>query len=740
MNNASPFSQSTGNAVHVTNEQFGDDGIFEDEDKSGIDLRYIYTAIRANLLLIGVIIAAALSFAVIATLLQTPRYTATTTIQINDQSGKVFANETDLSQDQDASGWDTERFLQTQMDILDSRGLAERVAQKLRLVGNARFYEAMGVKPPAQGVPQKALRESTIGLLQRGLTSNLPRNSRIAAINFESTEPGMSARIANAFATEFIQANLQRRYDSSAYARDFISGQLADAKVKLEKSERDLNAYARQVGLIRTRDAGVSQDGAGANASSVTTASLLELNSAANQAQATRIAAEQRWLSLSSGSALSSPEVLANPTINTLLSERAKIESQLQQERSKRLEDHPVVQQLRAQLGSINAQIQLIAGNIRSSVKQQYDAARNAEEGLKNQVNALKGSSLAEQDQSVQYNLLAREADTNRALYDGLLQRYKELNAAAGISTSNISIIDSADEPTGPSSPNLAKNITLALLGGVVLAAAVVFLKSQFDDAVRVPEDIESKLGLSLLGVIPKTQETDPAVAMADPKSPISEGYNSLRSSLLYSTANGMPKTVLITSSQPSEGKSTTSWAIAQGIAKLGRTVVLLDVDLRRPTLHRNLGISNEHGMSTVLTAQDAVGDVIQPTDIETLKVITSGPIPPSPTELLSSTRMEQMLDDLSQRFDTVILDSPPVLGLADAPLMSALVEGVVLVVESSRSRRGSLKASMRRLRTMQPNILGAVLTMFDATKSGNRYSEYYGYEYYQYKSKSEDA
>ena len=282
----------------------------------------------------------------------------------------------------------------------------------------------------------------------------------------------------------------------------------------------------------------------------------------------------------------------------------------------------------------------------------------------------------------------------------------------------------------------------VALVAGIVAAAGMVFLRFQFDDSVRVPEDIEAKLRLPLLGVIPRTTDIDPDLAMTDPKSPISEGYNSLRSSLLYASANGLPKTMLITSSQPSEGKSTTSLAIAIGLARLGRKVILLDVDLRRPALHRMLGLgaSNEsYGMSSLLASQDPMEQAIRQTEYENLSAITAGPLPPSPTELLGSARMEQVLEQLTHMFDVVILDSPPVLGLADAPLMAALVDGVILVVQSDRSRRGSLKSSLRRLRAMRTDILGAVLTMFDSSKLGNRYSEYYGYNYYQYSSKADD-
>lgn len=707
------------------------------DGKPSFDLREIISIIRANLILISAIVAAALALAVVVTMLQTPRYTAQTTLQINDQSAQILGKQDDTLQDPVVAASDTERFLQTQVDILKSRALTERVAQRLRLVGNARFFDAMGVRQPSGDLSRSEVEDLTMRTIEAARDVDLPRNTRLATVSFVSTQPELAAKIANAFAAEFIQTNLQRRFDSSAYAREFIAGQLSEARAKLERSERELNAYARDAGLIRDRDASSGPNGQGSRVgNSVTTTSLLEINSAANQAQAARIAAQGRWALIAKGNPLDSPDVLANPAVSQLLAERARDMAELEKQRANHLEDYPAVQQLKAQVGVIDAQIQNVARSIRASVKQQYDAAVEAENSLRRQVDDLKSSSLAEQDQLVQYRLLEREADTNRTVYEGLLQRYKELNAAAGISASNIAIIDAAVAPIRPSSPNLLRNLLLALVLGITISVIVIYLRTQLDDSVKVPEDVEGKLQMPLLGVIPLAQELDIDVAMEDPKSPISEGYNSLRSALLYSTATGLPRTMLVTSSQPAEGKSTTSLAIAKGIARLGRNVVLLDVDLRRPALHRAIPMlngENDKGVSSILTSQSTVEEALRDTDLDHLKIITSGPIPPSPTELLSSNRMGQLIEELQEKFDLVLLDSPPVLGLADSPVMAALVDGVVIVIQSDRSRRGSLKASLRRLRSMRTTILGGVLTKFDPNDMGNRYSEYYGYNYYQY-------
>jgi capsular exopolysaccharide synthesis family protein len=703
------------------------------------NLRLVFAAIRRNMLMIGGVVLAALLLAVLVTLLETPRYTATATVQINDVADQVLGQDQDHGQES-INAWDTDRFLQTQVDILNSRGLAERVAHSLKLASDPKFFKAMGVDPPSADASRKAVQEEMTGLLHANLTTDLPHNSRILPIKFTSTDPAESASIANGFAKEFIAANLQRKFDSSAYARNFIADQLADAKTRLAHSEVALNDYARQHELIRTRDALGADQSQPQQGDSVTTASLIQLNQAANDARAKRIEAEGRWKTISSGSPLSSTDVLSNASVQNLLTERADLEAKLKQERAKHLENYPSVIQLKAQLDETERQLTALVDNVRASVKAEYDAALAAEQQLEQQVASLKADTLAEQDRAVQYNLLAREADTNRTIYNALLQRYKELNAAAGISTSNISVIDTAEAPLSPSSPKLLINLVIALVLGVGLAALVVLFRDQFDDSIKVPEDVESKLNLSLLGVIPMVDETLDH-DLADPKSALSESYSSLGGALLYSTRQGLPQVILVTSAQPSEGKSTTCHAIASGFARIGKRTVLVDLDLRRPSQHRVAGVDNERGVSNLLTSNAPIASVLADSNQQRLKLITSGPLPPNPTELIASTRTQAVIDELAGMFDVVVIDSPPVLGLADAPLLSALVDGVVLVVEANRSRHGTLKASLRRLRAMRPILLGAVLTKFNPRKAANRYySDCYGYEYYQYEYRYEDG
>ena len=696
------------------------------ESTFGALLRHGVVLLRRNIWLVAAIVAIAIAAAVVLTMLQTPRYTAMSTVEINEQAEDVLGAE--LETDRNAnSSWDIDLFLNTQLEILRSRALAERVVRRLNLAANERFFTAM--QAPDVAGSQQARFNTAVGLVEANFTASLPRDTRIAELSFTSTDPNISADVANAYAAEFIQSNLQRKFDSSAYARSFVAEQLEEARVQLEGSERELNAYARQAGLIRTRDP--SNEDAEA-AGSVTASSLMQLNESANNAQAARIEAEARWNSERAQPLFASQTVLASPTVQALMAKRADVQARLESARARYLPDHPSIRTLEAELATVEANLNSAANEARNSVRAQYQAAAAAEQRLRARVGTLQGATLAEQDRSVRYNTLAREADTNRSIYDGLLQRYRELNASSGITASNIAIVDEAQVPNSPSSPNMRRNVLVALLLGAALAAALVFLRDQIDDRLRVPEDVESKVGLPLLGVIPRSESGEPTEALADPKSVLAESYSALRTALLYSTREGLPKVLLVTSAQASEGKTTTSYAIARGFARVGKRVLLMDADLRRPSLHKLLGMDNSKGLSSVLVGEASLQESLNTSDRDGMHLLPSGPIPPSPAELLSGPRMAALLEQLEHAYDLVVIDSAPILGLADSTELAALADGVMVVIEADRGRGGQLKNALRRLRGSSSVILGAVLTKFDPGRAGNSYS-YYGYDYYRY-------
>lgn len=699
-------------------------------------LRYVLAIVRRNILIIAAILILCVSLAVVLTMLQTPKFTAVSTVEINQEAQKVLGEKLDNSENNNFSGYDYSLFLNTQGEILKSRALADRVAQRLNLASNNQFFAAMQAPDAAQLGSVAARREVAVALLRAHFSVDMPRDTTVARLSFESTNPQTSALIANAFANEFIQANLQRKFDSSSYARGFVSQQLEQARIRLEDSERQVNAYARQAGLIRTRD---PSDEDAQHAGSMTAASLMQLNEAANRAQADRIAAQARWNAERSQPLMSSQSVLSSATVQQLIARRDDVQAKLEAAKSRYLPDHPTVRALQAEYDETAANLTRAANQARDSVRSNYLSAAASEQSLRTRVNSLQGATLAEQDRSVRYNTLAREADTNRQIYDGLLQRFRELNAAAGITASNIAIIDQAQVPGGPSSPNLTRNILIAILLGLGVAAAFVFVRDQIDDRLRVPEDIESKLHLPLLGVIPRlARDQDVADALDDPKSPMAESYSALRTALSYATREGLPKILLVTSAQAAEGKTTTSYAVARAFARGGKRVLLVDADLRRPSVHKVAGVSNRSGLSTLLIGEASLQQAMVKTDVETLSVLPAGPIPPSPAELLSSPRMAALIEQFESQFDLVVLDSSPVLGLADSTELAGLADGVMLVVEADRGRGGQVRAALRRLRGSDPVLIGATLTKFDPTRAGNDYSAYYGYDYYAYHADEE--
>jgi len=692
-------------------------------------LRYSLALFRRNIWLIAAIVAIVVAIAVVVTMLQTPKYTASSTVEINEQAEAVLGDELEADNDSVAY-YNIDLFLNTQLEILRSRALAERVVRRLNLASSERFFTAMQSPGMTESASEQERVNAAISMTRGNLDVELPQDTRVASLSFTSTDPELSAQIANAYAAEFIQSNLQRKFDSSAYARSFVAEQLEETRVRLEASERELNAYARQAGLIRTRDPN-NEDASVAG--SVTASSLMQLNQAANAAQAARIEAEARWNAERAQPLFASQTVLANLAVQNLLTRRADTQSKLESARERYLEDHPSVRTLEAELGAIETSLNRAANDARNSVRANYQSAAAAERRLQGQVRTLQGETLAEQDRSVRYNTLAREADTNRQIYEGLLQRFRELNASSGITASNIAVVDGAQVPQQPSSPSFRRNVAIAFILGLGFAFGLVFLRDQLDDRLRVPEDIENKVGLPLLGVIPRSAEGEPAAELADPKSILAESYSALRTSLLYSTREGLPGILLVTSAQASEGKTTTSYAISRGFSRVGKRVLLVDADLRRPSIHKVLGVENKNGLSSLLVGQSTPHDAIINTEHDGLNVLPAGPIPPSPAELLSSPRMAALLEQFERDYDLVVIDSAPILGLADSTELAALADGVVVVIESGRGRAGQFRNALRRLRGSNPIILGTVLTKFDPKAAGNSYYSYYGYEYYRY-------
>ena len=710
------------------------DAARQDEQGQDFDLlRYWQFVWKHRLIFIGALFIS-LAIATVLTLLATPIYTARTTIEIDREAAKIL-NMPDLSPREEFGNG--AEFYQTQYGLLKSRALAERVVDSLGLTHSPAFIHAAGLdrrhgSALQTGRAQAALREAAIGRVRGGLGVNPERGSRLVQISYSSPDRTVAADIANGAAESFIAMNLERKFESSSYARDFLQKQIEATKAKLETSERQAVAYAVQQQIINLHE-GAGPGGSATAAESLTETNLSALNAAYAAATAARISAEQKWRQSQSATGLGLSQILQSPTVQELSKTRAQLEAQYQDNLRLYKPDYPSMVQLKAQIDETSRQIDTEAATIKQSLDADYLTALNQEKALAAKVDGLKSAVLDLKERSIQYNFLQREMDTNRILYDGLLQRYKEIGVTGGVTTNNVSIVDRAEVPRGPSSPRPVANALMAIVLGLAAGALGAFAAEALDQAIRQPGDVEPELHLPLLGAIPLlSRGVSPKDAMGDPRSPFWESYFSVRTALQFSTSEGVPRSLLLVSTRPGEGKTTSSIALAFSLARLGARTLLVDADLRKPSVHQLLGLNLKVGLSNFLTGALGLDEILQASDQPGLSVITSGPLPPTPAELLADDRLRMFCAMAEEQFDVVIFDGPPVMGFADALLISAVAEGTILVVEAGKTRRGQITSILHRLRMARAKVLGVVFTKFDARRSvyGDSYAAYYQYEH----------
>lgn len=700
------------------------------DDQQRLQLAIIWGAILKHRWLIAGVVLAALLLGVGATLLMQKQYSASAVIQIDREAAQVI--EVDgLTPREAAAG---PEFIDTQVGLLKSETLAKRVVQSLGLRRNNEFRALAGLDPLEPGISASDsanVEDALAARLGAGLRVRQQGLSRLVTIEYTSPSPTLSASIANAMAENFQVLAMERRFESSAYARKFLEEQLSKTKARLEASERELVAYGAAQQIISVTPTGDAPSGDTAS-QSLTAANLSSLNAMLTTARGQRITAEQRWRQAQGGDPLSLPEVLANQNVQQLLQERARLSSSYEEKLRVFGPGMPEMQQVRAQIQETERQLTARTGSIVASIRADYTRALESENRYASEVEKLKGSFINLRERNINNTILQREVDTNRALYDGLLQRYKDVGVAGGVSTNNIAVVDRARPPGAPSSPKLLLNLAVALVLGCGLAGAIVLLLETMDEAIRTPDDVLTKLRFSVLGVIPILEKgMSPREALATVRSNFSEAYGSTRTALQFSTVDGAPSNVLITSARPSEGKSTTALALATSFARLGMRVLLIDADLRNPSLHRLVAVNNSNGLSNYLTGSDWE-DLVTQTDQPNLFVIPTGPLPPNPAELLSGGRFPNLLDLAKEHFGIVIIDGPPVIGLADAPVLSSHVDGTIIVVEANVARRSIVKIAVRRLLQARARLSGVVLTKFDSASTSYGYG--YGYNYaYEY-------
>lgn len=713
-------------------------------DDDEIDLRALWQVLLKRKRTVLGVLAAVFVVVVVATLLMTPIFRATSVLQIERDSAKVVQVEgltpVEAPGDKD--------FYQTQYELLKSRALAQRVVGQLNLADSAVFERMNRPSPlraavstvlgmlPRRATAQPLGEDAALAAAERGrvsaflnfLTIEPVRNSRLVKINYDSPDPVFSAQVVNALSEAFIAANLERRFDASSYAKTYLEERLQQMRQRLEDAESQLVQFARAEGIVAIDDR-----------ESLVGSNLSDLNQALSKLQDQRARAEAKWRQTSATSGTALPDVLASELIQDLRAKRAEVAAEYQDKLRVFKPGYPLLSQLSGQIAELDRQIENEIANVKSAIANEYQTAVAQERLLRTELDSLRDQALDLQQRSVRYNILKREVDTSRELYEGLLQRYREIGIAGGVGTNNISIVDHAEIPNDPFKPNLQLNLALGLLLGLFGGVALAFLLEYLDDSIKSPEDVENALGLPVVGVIPRLRNTTPEQALAEPRSAFAEAYRSLRTALQFSTEQGVPKSLLVTSSVPTEGKSTTASALARNFAQLGQRVLLIDADLRNPSLHKLLNADNGVGLSSYLAGAAKANEIVRSlAELPQLHIITSGPLPPNPAELLAGPRLLAFLGMAAERYDQIILDGPPVMGLADAPIVASVAAGTLLVIETGSTRKGQVKDAAKRLLASRARVIGALLTKHHDRHA--HYSSYGGYGYYAYGTTTQGA
>jgi capsular exopolysaccharide synthesis family protein len=692
--------------------------------------QYLYVVLKRKWLIASLALAFAVLGGVI-TLLKTPLYKATARIQIEREAAKIIEGGTTTP----AEAGNTD-FLRTQFELLKSRALGDRVASMLHLADDASFFKPrdfslLGLIMGSGGREQPspvALQGNATAILLANMTVVPVPGSRLADISYVDPSPERAQQIANGYADAYIASNLDKRFEANSYAKAFLDDQIKQLKIRLEESEKALIDFAEREKIVEATDK-----------ASIAENNLAAANAAAGQLISERIKNEQLWRQVENATAINFPQLLSNKVIEVLRGQRKTFETEYQEKLESFKPSYPAMVQISNKIKEIDKQLAAEVKTIKNSLKATYDSSLSQEREMKERIDQLKTEVLDLQKKGIQYNILKREVETNRGLYNSLLQRYKEVDIAGGVGTNNIFIVDKAVAPGAPSEPNLPRSLILSLALGLGAGAGLALLLELLDDRVRAPEEVEQLSGLTTLGIIPKEQNAEKlSAALLDPRSGVAEAYRSLATALQFSSGTGLPASISVTSSGPGEGKSTTAIAIAHHFALTGLKVLLVDADLRKPSLHAKLNLDNSIGLSNYLTGKSLPPQVIQKTSHPNLAFMASGPLPPNAADLLSGTQLFSLISLASEVFDLVVFDSPPLLGLADAQLIATAAVANIFVVGAGEKGKGMIRAALRRLQLARITPLGAVLTKFDPKAVGYAYGYGYGYGYggygYEYK------
>jgi polysaccharide biosynthesis transport protein len=702
------------------------------------------------------------SVVAIASLRMTPVYEASGTIEINKPDASLnFQNSATFSLD-----YFDPTELETELKILQSDLLALQVIRDLNLDRRPEFgggtpAPSLDLAPdPMQSDPSRAT--AALGGFKGNLRVALIPNSRIIEVHYRSSDPQMAATIVNTLMQTYVENNFKARFESTMQASDWLQKQLVDMQMKVETSQEKLVRYQKEHEIL-----GIDEK------QNIITEKLDELNKALTMAESDRMDKEALYRMVQAGdpdaiaSAGSSATDSGSPSsasalMDTLRGKQADLKIQIADLNTQFGPSYPKLAQLNGQLKEVDSEIQNETKKIVAKVRGQYMTSLQRESMLHDALDKQKQEANKLNESAIEYNLLKRDADTYRQLYEGLLQKLKEAGVSAGLKSNNFRIVDAARAPSGPIEPNIPRNLLFALVLGSATGVGLAFLLEGLDNTIRSTEQAQMISGLAPLGMIPlgsksaregpnpkrlviaSSKEAVELVTQVRPQSQMAESYRALRTSLLLSNLGSPPKVIMVTSALPQEGKTTTSINCAVVLAQKGVRVLLIDADLRRPSIHKTLGMGPRSGLSNVLTGSTTLEQAISRTTVlPNLHVLPAGTPPPNPAELLASTNMRDVLAELRQQYDHIVVDTPPSLSVTDAVVLSPRADAVVLVIRSGQTTKQALRRSRDILAQVNAKVVGVLLNAVDL--SSPDYYYYYEYQgkyaqYYRSEEPSRDS
>jgi capsular exopolysaccharide synthesis family protein len=746
------------------------------ETEETLDLLAYWRVIRKRRWTILTIFVTLVAIVFVWTLMQKPVYRATALIEIERESPDIPTGQEPFEiQDADVSS----SYLETQYKILGSITLARRVIEQLGLekleefnppsiwawLGSEESQASEQGNSPAAFQPGSKSYHKVLRSFDERLAVRPVRRSRLVEVSFESQDPELAARVANALVATYVKRTVEEREKAIEEVSEWVTRQLAGVKSRLAESEKELQAYVRRNGL-QFLDAESSSE-------NIVNRRLRQLQAELTSAEAARHAKESLHRLVEAGDYGSLPRLYQNVILEDLLTIQVTgLRRDLEQLAAASPADDPQVKRLQSQIDEIESILARERERVVERVANDYRAAVGRESLVRQAFEGEQKRARQISDKLVQYNILKREVETNKSLYGGLLGRLKQTVVSAELKFSNIRIIDAADPPDRPVRPRWVLNLALAVIFGLSLGIGGAFLQEHLDNSLKSPEDVERILRVPTLAVIPsvnslndrwhgvsaflsrwKWPATGKTMPMAEQgeqwlridqngqqNSALSEAVRSLRSSVLLATPKRLSRSLLVSSAQLGEGKTTIASNFAISLAQLGHRVLLIDSDMRNPCVHKVFEIKDKPGLVTYLTSQQDWKAMVRPVGLAGLDALVSGPVPPNPTELLSSERMRTLVREATADYNFVVLDSPPLLYVADSRILATLVEGVLLVVQVGATPCDLVQRAQFQLRDVGANVIGVVLNKLDVRADDYYYYRYYRYDYYGSKEEPPEA